>query len=176
MCYQGHYIWGFHSDFEFSQYFYNLTWFILFSSSTVSGIIYGSCDRSLVRYLHIPMGSTETFHIWSFLVSHPFSDSTLYWTEFGLKQNLFHQRVSFRIQLNLSTFGSNFWAIHPIFRFSFWLTKLPRKKIVFVIFCRMFSFTKKDSQEEKKLLRNTSVFRNFCQPKWCTKKWDEKLI
>ena len=72
--------------------------FIFFSSSTYSGIIYGSCDRSLVRYLYIPMGSTETFHIWSFLVSHSFSSPTLHRTEFGFWWCQ-TQRVSCRIKL-----------------------------------------------------------------------------
>ena len=52
------------------------------------------------------------------------------------------------------------WAFHPIFCFSFWLTKLPKMKIACVIFCTMF-FVCKARQARwkwKKILSNNFVF------------------
>ena len=40
------------------------------------------------------------------------------------------------------------WAFHPIFRFSFWLTKLPKTKIGCMIFCTCFPFAGQDRQDE----------------------------
>ena len=41
------------------------------------------------------------------------------------------------------------WAFHPIFHFSFWLTKFPETKIGCVVFCTMFSVCKARQARQK---------------------------
>ena len=45
------------------------------------------------------------------------------------------------------------WAFHLIFRFSFWLTKLPKTEIGCVIFCMMFSICKERAYRKITVLK-----------------------
>ena len=66
------------------------------------------------------------------------------------------------------------WAFHPIFRFSFWLTKLPKTKIGCMIFCTMFSVCKARHVRWKwKMIKKTYyvIFRFLYLLSTKMKKW-----
>ena len=67
----------------------------------------------------------------------------------------------------------NTWAFHPIFNFTFWLTKLPKTKIgnVYDVFHLQGKTgkTKMNNNNNNKILHNIFVFCKFCQPKQKTK-------
>ena len=70
--------------------------------------------------------------------------------------------------------SGNIWAFHLIFRFSFWLTKLPKMKIGCMIFCTGKTKMKNNKEQTNYyviiLFFVTFVNQNEKQ------KWDEKII